>query len=118
MSGSSASRSPLLESLASHVALPPRLPGKADSNVDQIQSALTNYLLDASSILRDQTNGELSRQWESFRNILYICRSLNAGNKLNKSLLLAQFGRLKREDLLILHVAEQNAGLLIGRKYE
>jgi hypothetical protein len=118
MSGSSASRSPLLESLVNHVALPPRLPGKADSNVDQIQNALTNYLLDASRILRDQTNGEFSRQWERIRNILHICRSLNAGSKLNKSSLLAQFGRLKREDFLILHVAEQNAGLLIGRKYE
>jgi hypothetical protein len=118
MNDSSVSRSSLLESLVNHIALPPRLPGKVDGNVDQIQHALTGRLLDASRTLRDQTNGELSRQWESIRNILHISRTVNAGGKLNKTSLLTQFGRLERKYILILHIAEQNAGLLIRRHYE
>lgn len=108
----------LLESVVNHVALPPRLPGKADRNVDQIQHALTSRLLDASRILRDQTDGEFSHQWESIRGILNTCRTANADGKLNRTSLSIQFGGLERKDLLILHIAEQNAGLLIRRKYE
>jgi hypothetical protein len=118
MSNSLAHHPHLLGSLVNHVALPPQLPGKADSNVDQIQHALTSRLLDASRTLRDQTKGEFSSQWESIRNILHVCRTVNAGGKLNKASLLAEFGRLERKDFLILHVAEQNAGLLVRINYE
>jgi hypothetical protein len=118
MSDSSAYHPCLLDSLVNHVALPPQLPGKADSNIDQIQHALTNRLLDASRTLRDQAKGESSSQWERIRNILQVCRTANAGGKLNKASLLAEFARLERKDFLILHVAEQNAGLLIRRNYE
>ena len=112
------SNRPLLECLVNHVALPSRLPGKADSNVDQIQHALTSRLQDASRTLRNQMNGESSRQWECVRNILQICTTVNTGGKLNKISLLSQFGRLEHKDLLILHIAEQNAGLLIRRDFE
>ena len=118
MNSASASRSILLESLVNHIALPPRLPGKADSNLDQIQYALTGYLIDASRTLRDQTNGEFSRQLESIRITLCTCRILNAGGKLNKTSLLTHFRKLERKDYLILHIAEQNAGLLIQRHNE
>jgi hypothetical protein len=118
MADSPAYHPSLLDSLVNHVALPPQLPGKADRNIDQIQLALTNRLLDASRILRDQTKGEFSSQWESIRNILQVCKTANASGKLNKASLLAEFARLERKDFLILHIAEQNAGLLIRRHYE
>ena len=118
MNGASVSRSSLLESLFNHIALPPRLPGKGDGNLNEIQDALTNCLLDASRTLRDQTTGELSRQWETIRNILHISKTVNAGGKLDKTSLLTQFRRLERKDLLILHIAEQNAGLLIRRHHK
>ncbi|KAF7513904.1 hypothetical protein GJ744_006518 [Endocarpon pusillum] len=118
MSRAPASRSILLESLVNHVALPPRLPGKEDNNLDQIQYALTGYLIDARGTLRDSSNGEFSREWESVRTILHTCKILNTGGKLNKTSLVTHFRNLDRKDHLILHIAEQNAGLLIQRQHE
>lgn len=118
MNHASALRSNLFESLVNHVALPPRLPGKEDSNLDQIQSALTGYLIDASRTIREKTRSECSRQWGSVETLLHTCKILNAGGKLNKTSLLTHFRNLERKDRLILHIAEQNAGLLIQRQHE
>jgi hypothetical protein len=108
----------LLESLVNHVALPPQLPGKLENRTEQIEHALTGYVLDATRTLRDLTNGELSHKWDYTRNVLQTCKAVNAGGKLNKTSLLTEFRKLGHKGLLILHVAEQNAGLLIRRQYE
>lgn len=115
MTSEAISESFLLESLANHVALPPKLPGQRESQLDQIEQALTDRLLDASRTIRDLTNGEISQQWDSIRYILQTCKNINAGGKLDKNSLLTEFRRLERKKVLILHVAEQNAGLLIRR---
>jgi hypothetical protein len=107
----------LLESLVNHVALPPRLPGKLENNTEQIEHALTGCVLDATRTLRDLANGKLSQEWEYTRNILQICKTVNAGGKLNKTSLLTEFRKLGHKGLLILHIAEQNAGLLVRREY-
>lgn len=117
MNHSLASASSLLESLVNHLALPLRLPGKADDGIDRIERAISSRLLDASRTLRDLTNAGESYQWDCTRNTLRICNVLNAGGKLNKKSLLAEFQTLERKDLLILHVAEQNAGLLVRRHH-
>jgi hypothetical protein len=108
----------LLESLVHHIALPPRLPGKEQDKLDQIESSLAIRLVNASRFLRDRADSEVSQQWEHTRNILQTCKTLNAGGKLNKSSLLTEFRKLEHQGLLILHVAEQNAGLLIRRHHE
>lgn len=108
----------LLESLVNHITLPPHLPGKEENRIEQVEHALTGYLLDASRTIRDLTNGQLSHQWECIRNILQICKVVNAGGKLNKTSLLTEFRRLEHNGYLILHIAGQNAGLLIRRQYE
>jgi len=108
----------LLESLVNHITLPPHLPGKAENRISQVEHALTDCLLDASRTIRDLTNDQLSHQWECIRNILQICKVVNAGGKLNKTSLLTEFRRLEHNGYLILHIAEQNVGLLIRRQYE
>lgn len=118
MDDSLASASLLLESLVNHIALPPRLQGKRDDQIDQIELALANRLLDGSRTLRDLTSGNLSHEWDCIRQILQTCNVVNAGGTLDKSSLLTEFERLEPKDILILHVAEQNAGLLIWRHRE
>lgn len=110
--------SSLFESTVNHVVLPPRLPGKEESRLDQIENALINRLLDATCTLRDRANSEFSEKWERIRYALQICKVVNDGGKLDKTSLVTEFRRLKRNDLLILHIAEQNAGLLIRRCHE
>jgi hypothetical protein len=118
MSAPSTSSAVLLESLINHVSLPPQLPGKPEMTTDQIGHALTTRLLNASRMLSALTTGKLSQQWDRVRYILQICKSVNAGGKLNKSLLSTEFQKLERGGLLVLHVVEQNAGLLIRRQNE
>lgn len=118
MNTPAASSSPILESLFDHVALPLRLPGKQESRIDQIEHALTECVLDASRTLRNLTNNEFGGHWDCIRRVLQTCKDVNAGGKLNKTSLLTEFRSLEGRYPLILHVAEQNAGLLIRRDYE
>lgn len=107
-----------LESLVNHVALPQKIPGKQDSWIDKIEHELLDRLLDSTRTLRDLTEGDVSHRWERVRLIIQNCKASNAGNKLNKASLLTSFRNLDENDVLILHVNEQNAGLLIRRQYE
>ena len=102
-------------SLVNHIALPPRLPGKQDSRLDKLEQALTERLQDASRSLRDLTSNQFGGDWDCIRRVLLTCKIINAGGKLNKASLLTVFRELQGNDLLILHVAEQNAGILVRR---
>ena len=106
----------LLESLVNHVALPPQLPGKRENQIDQIEHALAIRLLDASRVIRDLSKVEFSQQWDDIRRILQTCKSINVGGKLDKNSLSAEFHQLEQNQFLILHITEQNAGLLIQRQ--
>ncbi|KAF3491029.1 uncharacterized protein GIQ15_00546 [Arthroderma uncinatum] len=110
----SASRS-RLEYVFNHIVLPPRLPGKAESCPDDIQFDLLSFLQGASCTLNDDLDGGLSAVGLSVHKILEICKSTNAGGKLDKSTLLREFQKIERKVPIILHVKEQNAGLLIWR---
>lgn len=118
MATSSASSPSLIELIFNHVALPPRLPGKQEDRIDHIEGALTDRLLAASRTLKNLTSVEFSNDWDCIRRSLEICKTVNAGGRLNKTSLLKEFRSLERKDLLILHVAEQNAGLTIRRYQE
>ncbi|WEW59693.1 hypothetical protein PRK78_005173 [Emydomyces testavorans] len=108
------SSSILFECLVNHVALPPRLPGKQEENLIQIEQELLRRLQDAARVLQ---NDGLSDLWDCVRHILEICKNLNARRKLDKARLLAEFHTLQRDVPLILHVTEQNTGLLIWRQH-
>jgi hypothetical protein len=107
-----------VESLVNHIALPPKLPAKQNHNINQIEEALVNRLLDASCTLRDLTEGDVSHRWERVRKVLQICKVVNVGSKLNKTSLLTELRCLEHNDVLILHITEQNAGLLLRRHHE
>ncbi|KAI9734261.1 MAG: hypothetical protein M1834_002365 [Cirrosporium novae-zelandiae] len=118
MDTSSTSSPTLLESLFNHIALPPRLPGKHERSIEQIGHALIVRLLNASRFLRDLTNNEFRDQWDCIRRILQTCKTVHSGGRVNKSSLLTEFRTLEHKDLLILHITEQNAGLLIRRHHD
>lgn len=107
-----------LESLVNHIALPLRLPGKLEDEVDQIEESLINHLLDVTRELEFLAARDTRHQWGIIRHTLSICKALNAGGRLEKATLLTRFRSLEHKEFLILHVSEQNAGLLIRRHYE
>ena len=96
-----------LEPVYNHIVLPAKLPGGEDVNVEKINQRLVERLIHSARDFKD-----------SFVDAdIQCCKSLNASGKLNRTSLLAEFRRLGRNDLLILHVSEQNAALLIRRSH-
>lgn len=113
MSQAAAAR--LLEAQFNHLALPGRVPSKRDDKIIHIETALINRLLDASRDLRDGSKDDLYFEWDHIRRILLTTKALNIDGKLDKRALCHELCRLEQGSLLILHVTEQNAGLLIRR---
>ncbi|KAI9675628.1 MAG: hypothetical protein M1817_000995 [Caeruleum heppii] len=111
---------PLLESLISHTALPPKLPGEQEDNLEQVEDALASRLLEATRAIGRLTltasNADLTKQWDDLRMILQSARTINAGRKLDQGALLKEFQQLSPHGLLMVHVAEQNAALLFRRQ--
>ncbi|KAM3074145.1 hypothetical protein ACMFMG_003033 [Clarireedia jacksonii] len=106
--------SKLFESLINHLVLPPRLPGEEDGN-PQLDCALFDRLINASKLLRNVTDHEC---WESIRRSLQVSKAIqcNSQAKLNKASLISEMRNLDHGVILILHVLEQNAALLISRR--
>jgi hypothetical protein len=102
-----------LELVFNHLVLPPKLPGKRDGEIEEIENHLTKRLLNAADILKGLSSNESAEAWDCIRRSLEICSIVNEDGRLNKTSLLDAFRRLKHKDGVILHVAEQNAGLLI-----
>ncbi|KAI9047595.1 hypothetical protein LZ554_008308 [Drepanopeziza brunnea f. sp. 'monogermtubi'] len=101
-----------LEAVFNHVSLPPRLPGRQEGNLDRIDRALVERVLDAVARLSPiLANNAL----EPLRRSLQACKHVNTGGRLAKSSLLTAFRELpvNPTDFLLLHVAEQNAALII-----
>lgn len=92
-----------LEDVFNHVALPPRLPGRQDRRLDNIDRALIERLLEATSRLSQVLpNNEL----EPLRRSLQVCKLVNAGGRLAKSSLLTAFRELNNTDFILAHVSD------------
>lgn len=104
----------LLESVFNHFVLPPKLPGHRDIDIEGIEQSILSRLLRACDSLSKCTNQQFGETWASVRFSLRVYLNINQG-RLEKASLLQGFCNLQRNSLLILHVVEQNAALLIRR---
>jgi hypothetical protein len=101
------------EALFNHLVLPPRLPGKQDNRIEDIEHELITRALLASRTIRDLVDIDFRDRWDSVRRSLETCRAVNLGGKLDRTLLLKELRSIQSGEVLILHIAQQNAGLLI-----
>jgi hypothetical protein len=104
----------LLESVFNHVALPPKLPGQRDVDIEDVEVNILTRLIDACRTLGALSGEELAGTWLTVGNSLRVCRDLNSG-RLERATLLREFHELDR-NLLILHVTQQNAALFVRRQ--
>ncbi len=104
----------LLESVFNHLVLPPKLPGQLDTDIEGIEHDILTRLIRACDTLGKFAGQEFAETWASLRHSLRVCLKANQG-RLEKTLMLQEFYNLQPKDLLILHVVEQNAALLIRR---
>jgi len=104
----------LLESVFNHLVLPPKLPGQLDTDKEDIESSILTRLIHACDTLGKLSGQEFTQTWASLLKSLRVCLNVNQG-RLEKKSMLHEFCSLQPNDLLILHVVEQNAALLIRR---
>lgn len=104
----------LLESVFNHLVLPPKLPGHQDINIESIEQSILAHLIRACDSLGKLTGQKFAGTWASVSHSLRICLNTNTG-RLEKASMLHEFRKLQRNDLLTLHIIEQNAALLIRR---
>ena len=102
--------------LMNHVLLPPKLPGFRDEKLHEINQSLVQSLVDATTALQDAAPYESLILLQTTRRVLKTCKILNMGGKLDRSSLEREMHDLSPGQMLILHVVEQNAGVLIYRR--
>ncbi|KAI1136366.1 hypothetical protein F5Y05DRAFT_106727 [Hypoxylon sp. FL0543] len=105
----------VLKSLFNHVALPAKLPSGSESNIDEIERGLLDRLIVAAKLMRDIQDDNYWRVWDSLRRSLLLSKALNIGGKLERSQLTSRLKEFRDTDLVILHVATQNAGVIIHK---
>lgn len=107
-----------MEALLNHVVFPERLPSRQDADIRALDINLVDSLIHAAEALAGMTSDADKGIWQDVRKTLIVARALNddtdAGG-LEKTSILESFRQLAPTTSLILHVREQNAGLLIKR---
>jgi hypothetical protein len=104
-----------LEALFNHLALPPRLPGKED-NIAIVENALLDHLLSTATYLQKRFYSHFQSSYDAVQKSLEACQSIHVNRHLDRQALSNSLASLQSPNVLILHIPEQNAGLLIWRK--
>ena len=96
-----------------HLVLPPQLPGKQDADIDSTGDAIIARLIHAVTTLSRLASQEQTSPWSTIRQYLRRCQSLHVRGRLESLSLISKFRNFNQEQPLLLHVAEQNAALIV-----
>ncbi|EED24514.1 hypothetical protein TSTA_078690 [Talaromyces stipitatus ATCC 10500] len=107
------SKSSILELTFNHIAFPPKLPGKRDGQVEAVEKDILTRLRTAVRTIKAYPNDSTPSIWEDIERSLAICRLVNENGFLNREALEVALQSVKLDDTIVLHVSQQNAGLLI-----
>ncbi|KAI1761144.1 hypothetical protein GGR53DRAFT_506736 [Hypoxylon sp. FL1150] len=105
----------LLHAVFNHIVLPPKLPGVQDPDIEAVSHNVLVCMINACNAADILVDSPWSDAFRSIRASLQACSALNQGC-LEKSTLCDHFGALEPHQVLILHVVEQNAAVLIRRE--
>jgi hypothetical protein len=96
-----------------HLVLPPKLPGKQDANIESTGDAIVDRLIRAAFTLSQLAGQKDASPWYAILLHLRRYQSLHVHGRLERLSLISKFRDFNQEHPLILHVAEQNAALII-----
>ena len=96
-----------------HLVLPPQLPGNQDTKIESIGDEIIARLIQATYTLNRLVSQEKTSPWYAIRRYLRRCQSLHANGRLEKQSLVSNFRKFNQENSLLLHIAEQNAALIV-----
>lgn len=109
-----ANNSSILELTFNHIAFPPKLPGTRDPQVELVERDLLTRLRTAVHTTKAySSDNDATSVWESVEESLEICQFINENSFINREALDSTLRSLKPDHTLILHVTQQNAGLII-----
>ncbi|KAK0708687.1 hypothetical protein B0H67DRAFT_686703 [Lasiosphaeris hirsuta] len=103
-----------VHSIFNHLVLPPKLPGHEDSTVQALSQDVLTRLINACKRLVPLTSQPLSEAFKTLQTSLAASQEINS-SFINKISTLQHFRDLDPHRLLIFHVVEQNAALLVYR---
>ncbi|KAI0530401.1 hypothetical protein GGR58DRAFT_493547 [Xylaria digitata] len=105
----------LLSAVYNHVVLPPRLPDGQGPRIEAVSHDVLSRMARACKVLDELVDSPWSKVFQSLSVSLNMCAALNLG-RLEKSAMVEHFQQLQPDHILILHVVEQNAALLVRRE--
>ncbi|KAK4183027.1 hypothetical protein QBC35DRAFT_545071 [Podospora australis] len=113
------------KSLFHHLALPPCLPQREDTAIDDVEAELIDRLIIGAQLMRDALSDHRDNPlsstcqsaWESVRLFLATSKAVNHGGRVIRTELLPELRLIAATatNALILHIRNQNAALLIHR---
>ncbi|KAI0025868.1 hypothetical protein F4780DRAFT_774718 [Xylariomycetidae sp. FL0641] len=101
-----------LEAVYNHLVLPPRVPGKQDEDDVAIGNEIMQRMIRVCDNLHDLAGSPWSDGFRALRSSLEICQDINQG-KVDRGILMKYFQHLEPDQMIILHLVEQNAALLV-----
>lgn len=104
-----------LESVFSHVVLPPKVPHEQDKNPEEVGNAIAALLVQAVTTMTKLVGQNQASTWRALRRTLRFCQLLHVSGRLERRSLLQEFQDFKQDQPLILFIGEQNAALLVRR---
>ena len=104
-----------LQQLFNHLALPPKLPGEQDAEIEDLNALVLKRLIKATATLQALPGHEYATKLDSVRRTLRRCEYLHSQGRLEKKSLVEWFQKLDHDQPLTLYIVEQNAGLIIRR---
>jgi hypothetical protein len=110
----SIARVPFLElQQYNHIALPRNVPGREDSNLQRVEGALLQRMLDAVARLTPHIAEDIAPHVQGLRGTLLACQVLNVDGTIGKAALIKELRDLDHGKMLVLHIAPQNCALLV-----
>ncbi|POS85865.1 hypothetical protein EPUL_001935, partial [Erysiphe pulchra] len=103
----------IIEALSNHIALPPRMPGYQDENIDEIEFRLICRILNATKYIIDSSKSLLSEEWKSLYRSLSSTKTVNEGGRLSKASIISALQDLSGNDFILFHINKQNAGITV-----
>ncbi|OHE94857.1 hypothetical protein CORC01_09875 [Colletotrichum orchidophilum] len=102
-----------------HLAMPARLPQQRDpeKQIQLIESDLVQRMAAAAKVMSELPGNidECRDIWISIRKTLLACQHLHAAGRIDKASLLRELRGLGPAGCIVLHIENQNAGLIIRR---
>ncbi|PYI00251.1 hypothetical protein BO78DRAFT_439495 [Aspergillus sclerotiicarbonarius CBS 121057] len=104
----------LIQRVFEHAALPPKLPGSHDENIDEVEVNLLERMLKATKTMKGLDID--SSMWDNVKRSLRACKHIHVDGSIDKAQLTLSLRKLAPGNIVILHIMQQNAGLLIRRE--